>query len=168
MSVYEAYISGKAGKAAQFKKSDVLAWLASEDRGQLGSAFSFLSDPALFEKIEPSLVAGDVIPHLLRYTGMCLEQDQEDEKADSPFAAAFNLGDHYELLLQEGDTKLASMIENWLEKKYLSGDTRIKDCIAHGVLEHIFGNSEARKRFASWAKNPELKAAYNAAVSVSN
>jgi hypothetical protein len=165
MSLKHEYMNGSVVGLGHVSKLEMLEWLAEEDVDSLGAAFSFLSKPELVVKVWPHLENHEVIPRLLAYAGLCLRLDLEHHRwADSPAQAAKRVVAHYRLLYRKhSDHEELETIEAWIKQTYLQGDHRVKRCVVEGLLEPLFAEPGAKRRFRAWAEQERLQPAFKEA-----
>jgi hypothetical protein len=151
-----------AGERTSIPDSQVRRWMKSEDTDTLGATYGFLSKADHVQRVTPPLPVDDVFEFMLRYYEFCLRTDPKSRWANSRYSAGWDLvGWFTQMWDVKRDKKYFEAVKSLLEKVYLTGDTELKKCIEHAVLEHLFERKDIRMFFSDWRDNPQLRPAYD-------
>lgn len=149
------------GETSPIPASEVRRWMSSDDAEVLGATYELLTNPRHAPRINPALAFDDVFAFLLRYYEICLTRDQEGEWADGRYLAGGELVRIFVSFWDEGrDKHYFQRIKSLLRKLYLAGDAKLKKCIEHAVIEHLFEREPIREFFDDWRDNAQLRHAY--------
>lgn len=142
-------------------------WMKSDDLEVLGAVCALVTDESSRYRISPSLATERLTDFLLCYYSLCFEEDPKGVWAMSRFEAARHIVGWFRGHPQgSAATNLFPMkLKNWLATSYRNGDESIRSAIVDGALEHILEEARWREFFIDWCTNPELKTAYDSAVS---
>ncbi|HXN24687.1 MAG TPA: hypothetical protein VOA41_18290 [Candidatus Dormibacteraeota bacterium] len=143
-------------------ENQVRGWMASEDTDTMGATYVFLSKPQHVNRVSSPLSFDPVFDFMLRYYEFCLKTDPESKWANSSYSAGSDLvGWFVSMWDEKRDKKYFEAIKSRLAQLYIDGSPELKECIEHGVIEHLFERKAIRQFFSDWRDNPDLRPAFD-------
>jgi hypothetical protein len=143
---------------------DLKHWMTSDDIEVMGFVDAMIHDGRF--RIEPELPLQDYLEWVKRYYGRCLRENPDGEWSDSSYSIGADFVGVF-LSLWDDEHSLSREVfvdlKEWLATLYKNGDSRLRTCIEHATLEHLFERKAVKKFFADWKDDAILKAAYNEA-----
>lgn len=93
-----------------------------------------------------------------RYYTRCFLQNPDGEWSGSSCSAGWDLVRVF-ITLWDNKTvprELLHELQAWIEGLYKNGDNRLRTCIVHATLEHLFEREPIRKYFVEWRNDATL------------
>ena len=143
--------------------SEVRKWMKSEDVEVLGFAAAMIGDGRF--RIEPPLPVDEYASFQMHYVGRCLRESPDGEWSDSAYSAGWNLVRIYIHLWEDERVPRPILLDmkRWLADIYKGADEKLRLCVVHVTLEHLFERGPIRQFFNDWQKDPALAEAYKQA-----
>jgi hypothetical protein len=143
--------------------NEVQLWMTSDDIEVLGFVDSVIHEHRF--RIEPPLPTGEYVKWVKHYCGRCFRENPDGEWSDSSYSAGSELVRIFIVLWDNEAVPRSALqdLKNWIAETYKSGDQRLRTCIVHATLEHLFERKPIRQYFSDWQSDAELVRAYREA-----
>lgn len=141
-------------------KDQVLAWMTDDDLETRGAVY-LLTDRA-WSRIQPALTKDEQCSSMAAYLLECLETNPTSGNlVHSGYEAAWELAAWLKHLDDiSGTEDVLQHVAQEIERIYRSADSKTKDRIMAGLLDHAFEQKNLRRFFAHWLYDPALRRAY--------
>ncbi len=142
---------------------DVREWFKSDDIEVQGFTSALVHDARF--RIEPPLTPTEYGTLAMHYYERCLKEDPKGQWADSRYSAGSRLVNVFAALWRDSSVPrdVAKELKTWLGRLYSEGDESLRTCIVTATLEHLFEQTDIRKFFSDWKKDPVLAIAHKEA-----
>jgi hypothetical protein len=140
--------------------SELREWMTSKDVEVLGFAAAMINDARF--RVDPPLSVDQYASFQMHYIGRCFREDPDGEWSDSAYSAGWDLVRVY-IHLWEDDRVPRSILRDiklWLADIYRGADEKLRLCVVHATLEHLFEREPIRQFFRDWLDEPVLARAY--------
>jgi len=156
----------EAPRETKIHRERVREWMKAEDLGAQGALYAYVMDSSYSKRIEPGLTFDDYHRFVMRYFERCIEENPDDEWANSRWDAARDFVSWFRGLWKDPDVPRAALtdLKKWIGEIYKGGDDDIKRCVVDGALEHLFEDSDIARFFGEWKEDGSLIKAYEEAL----
>jgi len=143
--------------------ADLKVWMDSGDMEVLGFIDALIHDRRF--RVEPALPIFDYVRWVIHYYGRCFRENPDGQWSDSSYSAGWDFVGIFISLWDDDTVPRSHLLElkSWLADLYRTADDRLRTCIVHASLEHLYERKPIRKYFSDWLSDPILAAAYNEA-----
>ena len=160
----KAQISAALASTDPIARDDVRRWSRdAQDVEAMGLLYRLTSEA--WGRIEPQLDLDETCTLIREYLLRCIEEDREGDEVLHRYEAAAVLESWFDHLIDlDGTDAVLQQTAGAVTDLYLRGDTRIREAIQEGFLEHVFEQVRLRGLFDHWARDPRLQPAWEAAL----
>jgi len=164
--VISAFDPNGAGPRPNVPKASVLEWMQHPSLEVRGATYTMVSDETIAPQITPHLTFDDYYQFVTQYLCDCIQADPKGEWADSRYLAAHQLVGWIVHFWNDNTVPRQKIgeIKDRLAELYVQGDTRVRNAIVNGVLEHLFEHKPISKFFGNWQADSRLADAYKIAL----
>jgi len=143
--------------------SDVQMWMVSGDIEILGFTHHLVSNQRF--RIEPPISLTEYVEFTKHYCERCLRENPDGEWSDSRYSAGGDLVNIFASLWRDSSVPRPVLegLKVWIGHLYKEANPKIRTCIVHATLEHLFEQKQIRKFFSDWQKDEGLAVAYEEA-----
>jgi len=142
---------------------EVVAWMQSGDLELQGAAFETLTGHPLVGTVDADVANDFLFQYLV--AALIAETEPPSVFGLSPYLAGHEIAGLYRRFRQKGYApRWLARMRDELARLYISGDSRRKDVVVNGVVEHIFEEPACRGDFEGWKRHPVLGKAYSDAL----
>ena len=143
--------------------NDVQRWMESTDIETLGFTHHLLSDTRF--RVEPPISVAEYVRFTKRYYERCLRENPDGEWSSPSYIAGGELVNIFASLWRDSSVPrpILEDLKSWLGELYKQGDTKLRKCLIHGTLEHLFEQEVIRKFFDDWIDDRVLSVAHSEA-----
>lgn len=145
----------------------VRLWMKDRDMEVQGAVAHIMTDPSLYERVQPSLEDSDYENFLPGYYERCLKDDPEGRWADSRYGAAWLIAEWFVAVPADEDVSdqpFLDILRDVLARVYKDGGEDVRESIVTGVLNPVLEEARWRPYFEVWREDSALRDAYEAAL----
>lgn len=146
-------------------RQTVLSWMRSQDIEVMALVEQLLGDRRFTDRIHPPLQFEEYHAFLVRYIEQCIWRDvRNHEYVLERWEAGYRLTTYFWYLLDNPSLPhyaiedLKRLLVRLLERHEL------RDFVVNSVLEHVLEHPQAAKHFVDWQRHPQLREAYEQAM----
>lgn len=150
-------------KTDVIRLDDLREWMKSRDIEVLGFVNAMIHNQRF--RIEPPLDINEYVHHVKHYYGRCFRENPDGEWSNSSYLGGAEVVRIFIKLFDDGEVPRNTIhdLKAWLSDLYKTADERLRTCIVHATLEHLFERKPIRKYFEDWKKDSVLRPAYEQA-----
>ncbi|GIV21450.1 MAG: hypothetical protein KatS3mg023_3201 [Armatimonadota bacterium] len=143
----------------------VLSWMRSQDIEVMALVEQLLGDRRFTDRIRPPLQFEEYHEFLVRYIEQCIWRDVHNHKyVLERWEAGYRLVTYFWYLLDNPSLPYYAIEDLKRLMVRLFERHELRDFVVNSVLEHVLEHPQAAKHFVDWQRHPQLREAYEQAM----